>query len=217
MAAVLPGSVPSPLASCEPVMGTTPFDESRDRANTESLKLTICQVLSVYSYYTHIAHDIQAAAATFLAGADSPRDRSPRSRAHARHARCACAGRRAPVQADARPCGLTGVKFLKVFLYSWSRPGVLSSNRSVFQKVDTCQPAQPAARGQPGRQPAQPSGRTAGGLQPRSRPPAAAQASAIRCQRHSRRFLSRQPPIRATTAHISLLDWVHLLLNQVTY
>ena len=157
MAAVLPGSVPSPLASCEPVMGTTPFDESRDRANAESLKLTICQVLSVYSYYTHIERDIQAAAATFLAGADSPRDRSPRSRArvgHARyaHAGCrtpvrdACADLRAPVRTCAHLCGLTGVKFLKVFLYSWSRPGVLSSNRSVFQKVDTCQPAQPSAR-----------------------------------------------------------------------
>ncbi len=174
MAAVLPGSVPSPLASCEPVMGTTPFDESRDRANAESLKLTICQVLSVYSYYTHIERDIQAAAATFLAGADSPRDRSPRSRArvgHARyaHAGCrtpvrdaragpshACAGHRVPVRTRARLCGLTGVKFLKVFLYSLSRPGVLSSNRSVFQKVDTCQPAQPSATPQP----AQPSART---------------------------------------------------------
>ena len=162
MAAVLPGSVPSPLASCEPVMGTTPFDESRDRANAESLKLTICQVLSVYSYYTHIERDIQAAAATFLAGADSPRDRSPRSRARVGHARYAHAGCRTPVRdaragpsracagrpcgAVARLCGLTGVKFLKVFLYSWSRPGVLSSSRSVFQKVDTCQPAQPSAR-----------------------------------------------------------------------
>lgn len=106
MAAVLPGSVPSPLASCEPVMGTTPFDESRDRANTESLKLTVCQVLSVYSYYTHIAHDIQAAAATFLAGADSPRDRFPRSQARAGRLygpTRACAG--TPVRAGARLCG----------------------------------------------------------------------------------------------------------------